>query len=273
MTAPLKVALGLAGILLAVYAVVLALLWWKQEALLFQPAPLPMDYPLATEADVHEEVLQVPGARLSVLQLRLPHPKGVVLFLHGNGGNLAGWFSATDAYRRANFDLVMPDYRGYGKSSGSIGSAAQLRSDVRAVWDSVAARYAGRRVVLYGRSLGTGLAADLGEQLTREGHAPDLTVLVSPYASMRELTQELYPWVPGALLRYPLDTSTHLPHVGGQVLLLHGDQDTLIGVEHARRLAQRVPSARLVVVPGAGHNDLHEFPLYRSELQAAFARL
>src|SRR5205085_810068 len=82
MNAPLKVGLGLAGVLLAVYAVLLALLWWKQEALLFQPAPLPMDFPLATEADVHEEVVQVPGARLSVLQLRLPHPKGVVFFLH-----------------------------------------------------------------------------------------------------------------------------------------------------------------------------------------------
>lgn len=273
MSAALKTALGIAGVVLAVYAVLLAVLWWKQEALLFQPSPLPMDYPLATESDVHEDFVQVPGARLSVLQLRLPRPKGVVVFLHGNGGNLAGWFTATDAYRRANFDLVMPDYRGYGKSSGSIRSAAQLRADVRAVWDSVAARYAGRRVVLYGRSLGTGLAADLGDQLTQEGHPPDLTVLVSPYASMRALTSELYPWVPGALLRYPLDTAAHLPGVGGRVLLLHGDEDALIPVDHARRLARTTPAARLVVVPGAGHNDLHEFPLYGTELQAELGRL
>ena len=102
-----------------------------------------------------------------MLQLKLPDPRGVVFFLHGNAGNLAGWFANADFYRRAGFDLVMPDYRGFGKSTGRIASAVQLRADVRAVWDACAAQYRGKRVVLYGRSLGTALAADLAEQLTR----------------------------------------------------------------------------------------------------------
>jgi uncharacterized protein len=140
---------------LAMYAAVLALLWWKQEALLFHPQPLAADQRLATEPDVHEEQVQVPGATLSVLHLRLREPRGVVFYLHGNAGNLAGWFSDAAFYREAGYDLVMPDYRGYGKSTGRIESPGQLRQDVRAVWDSVAPRYAGRRVVLYGRSPGT----------------------------------------------------------------------------------------------------------------------
>ncbi len=245
--------LGLAGAALLVYAGLLALLWWKQEALLFHPQPLPAGHRLATEPDVHERTVPVPGAQLSVLHLQRPGARGVVFFLHGNAGNLAGWFSNTEFYRQANFDLVMPDYRGYGKSTGAIASAQQLRSDVRAVWDSIAAQYAGRRVVLYGRSLGTGLAADLAEQLTREGRAPHLTVLVSPYSSLRELTAEFYPWVPGGLLRYPLDTARHLPNVRGPILLVHGERDTLIGMQHAQRLARIAPAARLLVVPGAGH--------------------
>jgi hypothetical protein len=127
--------------------------------------------------------------------------------------------------------------------------------------------------VLYGRSLGTGLAADLAEQLTKEGRPPDLTVLVSPYSSLRELTAEFYPWVPGGLLRYPLDTGRHLPNLRGQVLLVHGGQDSLIGVHHSERLGRAVPSARLLVVPQAGHNDLHLFPLYRDEMLKALAAL
>ena len=265
--------LWVAGAALAVYAVLLAFLWLRQESLMFYPVSLPADYPLAREPDVRERSVEVDGARLSVLQLQLPDPKGVVFFLHGNAGNLAGWFTNVDFYRQAGFDLVMPDYRGFGKSSGNISSARQLRADVRAVWNAFAPQYAGKRVVLYGRSLGTALAADLAEQLTQEGRAPDLTVLVSPYSSLRALTAEYYPWVPAWLVRYPLDTASHLPAIGGPVLLVHGERDALIGPHHARRLHALRPSARLLLVPGAGHNDIHETAPYRRELQHALGRL
>ena len=251
----------------ALYAALLAFLWWKQERLLFYPVPLPADYPLAQAPDVHERTVAVQGATLSVLHLRNRDPKGVVFFLHGNAGNLAGWFTNADFYRQAGFDLVMPDYRGFGKSTGQIASARALREDVRAVWDAVAPHYAGKRVVLYGRSLGSGLAADLAQQLSEQGRAPDLTVLVSPYTSIRALTREFYPWVPPALVRYPLDTASHLPHIRGPVLLVHGEEDSLIGVHHARRLHEVLPSARLLVLPGSGHDDVHEHPLYRPVLR------
>ena len=124
----------------ALYACVLALLWFGQERLLFLPTPLAPSYPLAREPDVHERFVDVPGARLSLLELRLPDPRGVVFFLHGNAGNLESWFVNADFYRRANFDLVMLDYRGYGKSSGRIASEEQLHGDVSAVWQQVAPR-------------------------------------------------------------------------------------------------------------------------------------
>lgn len=261
------------GCVLALYAAVLALLWWKQESLMFYPVPLPAEYRLATEPDVRERTVEVPGARLSVLHLQLPQPRGVVFFLHGNAGNLAGWFSNTEFYRQANFDLVMPDYRGFGKSSGSIASAGQLRADVRAVWDAVAAQYQGKRVVLYGRSLGTALAADLAAQLSAEARPPQLTVLVSAYSSMRALSQEFYPWVPAPLVRYPLDTASHLPRIAGPVLLVHGERDALIGVHHARRLQQVLPAARLLLVPDAGHDDIDAAALYRQHLREALDSL
>jgi hypothetical protein len=263
--------LWMAGAAVVLYGCLLAVLWWKQESLMFYPVPLPADHRLATAPDVHEKTVEVEGARLSVLHLKLPQPRGVVFFLHGNAGNLAGWFSNADFYRQANFDLVMPDYRGFGKSTGRIASARQLRRDVRAVWDSVAAQYRGRRVVLYGRSLGTALAAELAADLSAAGQPPALTVLVSPYSSMRDLTAEFYPWVPSALVRYPLDTAAHLGAIASPVLLLHGERDALIGLQHARRLQQARPSARLVVVPGAGHDDIHEHPAYRSALAQALA--
>lgn len=262
---PMLTALALAA---ALYAALLALLWFGQERLIFLPTPLAADHRLAREPDVHERLVEVDGARLSVLELRLPDPKGVVFFLHGNAGNLASWFVNAEFYRQANYDLVMLDYRGYGKSSGRIESEAQLHADVRAVWREVAPRYAGKRVVLYGRSLGTALTAALAAELQ-----PDLTMLVSPYTSMQAMARQHYPWVPGALLRYPLRTDEHLAHVRSPVLLLHGDRDELIPVAHSQALQQIAPHARLHVVPGGGHNDLQALESYLGAVRAALAAL
>src|SRR5690606_27900687 len=70
-----------------------------------------------------------------------------------------------------------------------------------------------------------------------------------------------------------LDTASHLAAIGGPVLLVHGERDALIGVHHARNLHAVRPSARLLLVPGAGHNDIHEAPRYRRELQQALVGL
>ncbi|MDO9094566.1 MAG: alpha/beta fold hydrolase [Rubrivivax sp.] len=254
--------------LLLVYGGLLALLWWKQEALLFVPQKLPAEHRFQMGSDVHESWVDVPGARLNLLHLQLPQAKGVVFFLHGNGGSLDNWFVNLDLYRRAGFDLVMLDYRGYGKSSGRIESEAQLHADVRAAWNAVAARYTGRPRVFFGRSLGTGLAVALAHEVQ-----PDLTVLVSPYFSMQALAAEHYPWVPGALLRYPLRSDLLLPQLRGPVLLVHGERDSLIEPSHSQRLLALRPQSRYVVVPGAGHNDLQGFAAYADALAVSLAAL
>ncbi len=254
--------LGTLALVLALYGVALGGLWWGQEKLLFMPDRLAQDHVLARADDIHEIRIPVAGAELSALHLRLPDPDGVVFFLHGNAGSLESWFVSPDFYRRANFDLFMIDYRGYGKSSGSISSEAQLHADVRAAWDSIAAQYAGRKRVIYGRSLGSGLAVRLAVELAGSGDAPDLTVLVSPYTSVAALTAQHYPWVPQRLLRYPLRTDALIDRVPNRLLLIHGERDTLIEPAHSQALHALVPAAQILLVPGAGHNDLQEFPAY-----------
>lgn len=251
---------------LLVYGLLLAWLYWRQERLLFMPQPLPAAHRFALGDDVHELQIEVPGARLSALHLRLPAPKGVVFFLHGNAGNLDTWFVNADFYRRAGYDLFMLDYRGYGKSTGQIDSEAQLRADVRAAWDSVAPRYRGLRRVIYGRSLGTALAAGLAVEV-----GPELTVLVSPYASMAALMRLHYPWVPARLLRYPLDTGADVARIKGPVLLLHGEQDALIPPQQAEQLLAHAPQARLQRIAGAGHNDLQNFEAYLQAMREALS--
>jgi uncharacterized protein len=262
---------------LAAYAFVLVWLYWQQESLLFRPVVIPAGQPLAgltsQGAGVREFTVDVPGAKLSGLQLKLPNPKGVVFFLHGNSGNLDSWFINTEIYRQNNMDLVMLDYRGFGKSTGQIESEAQLRADVRAVYNQIAPQYLAKKLVVYGRSLGTGLAAGLAADLYKEQTIVDMTVLVSPYISMAALTQEIYPFVPQALLRYPLRTDQVVDKSKNPLLLIHGEQDTFIPPSHSQTLKSLVPQARLMLIKDAGHNDVHKFEAYLKDFGGLLAGL
>lgn len=256
-----------------VYAGLLALLWWAQERLIFLPQRLPAEHRFEVPTGVQERWVEVPCARLNLLHLREPGARGVVFYLHGNAGSLQSWFVDVEHWRRAGLDLVMLDYRGYGKSSGRIDSEAQLHADVAAAWAQVAPEYAGRQRIVFGRSLGTGLAAALAAQAPAELR-PELTVLVSPYTSLLAVAAEQHPWVPEALLarllRYPLRTDQWLPQVQGRVALVHGGRDRLIPPEHSRRLQALVPQAQLLWLPDAGHIDLQQFDGYWAGLLRVF---
>ena len=262
-----RVALSLLGLVVLAYVVIVALVYFRQEKLIFNPVPLSPDHQF-TIPDVQEVNVPVKGAELSALHLRLPNPKGVVFFLHGNSGNLQTWLTSVDFYRRVNYDLFMIDYRGYGKSSGRIESEAQLHDDMRVAWSKIAPQYAGKKLVVYGRSLGTGLAAKLSSDVQ-----PDLTVLVSPYESLKAMGDAHYPWLPGLVNRYTMRTDQWLPAIKGPVMIEHGEVDTLIGLSHGERLKKIRAGTELVVVPGAGHNDIHKFPIYLDTLSERLKNL
>jgi len=249
------------------YAAVVGWFYVRQEEMIFRAAPLPATHRFALP-DVHEVAVQVDGATLSALHLRLPKPRGVVFFLHGSSGNLATWLTSTEYYRAANYDLFMLDYRGFGESSGRIESEAQLRADVRAAWKLVAPQYAGLRKVIYGRSLGTALAAGLSAEFR-----PDLTILVSPYCSLEQLVRSEYPFLPIATLKYRLDTCADAARLNTPLLLVHGTEDEKIPFSHSEQLREKAPQARLLPIRGAGHGNVHKFDEYNDSLVAALKAL
>ena len=141
-----RFALSLLGLAVLGYVVIVAFVYFRQEKLIFSTVPLSPDHQFSIP-DALEVKVPVTGAQLSAVHLRLPNPKGVVFFLHGNSGNLQTWLTGVDFYRRVNYDLFMIDYRGYGKSSGRIESEAQLHDDMRVAWSKVAPLYAGKKLV------------------------------------------------------------------------------------------------------------------------------
>jgi len=246
------------------YAGVLGVMYLMQERLIFRGTRLPADYRFDFAQRFEEIHVPVRGGSLDALHFTQPHPRGLVFFVHGNAGNLATWTAGIDFYRRINYDLFIFDFRGYGKSTGRIRSEEQLFADVRAAWDAIAPAYRDKPVVIYGRSLGTPLAARLAREVQ-----PRLLVLVTPFTSLVAISKRAYPFAPGWLLKYPLRTDTVMADIRCPILIVHGTQDELVPLAESERLQAlaRAPT-ELLIVDGAGHNDLQDYPSYTDGLAA-----
>lgn len=267
---------GLIGTLSLVVLIcigVMALFYLGQEKLIFQGTSLPATHQFNLP-DTTEVAIPVAGATLSALHFRQPNredTKGVIFFLHGNAGNLASWLASVDFYRANKFDLFMIDYRGFGKSTGTIQSEAQLHQDVLAAWQFIAPQYAGKKRVIFSRSLGTTLAAKLATEVN-----VDWLVMASPFYSLESLRLEYYPLMPAALMRYEFATNVWLPKITSPITILHGDSDALIDFTQAQRLQALMPQAAntvLIKINGGTHLNLQEIPAYGQALAAGLSKL
>ncbi len=255
--------LSLLSIALVLYVVGCCFLYFKQEALLFYPQKLPATYQFHFPGNYHEYPITAPdGTQLSGLLFKVKAPKGLIFFLHGNGGSLAGWGGVAATYTRLGYDVFLLDYRGYGKSQGSISSQTQLFGDVKTAYNQLKATYPEQSIVIAGYSVGTGPAAWLAAR-----HHPRLLLLHAPYYSMADMaahTIKLWPILPGWLLRYPLATNEFLQQVSAPVVLFHGDRDEVIPYQSSVRLKALLKAGdQLIRIGGGSHNGLLEEPQYQ----------
>ncbi len=253
----------LLSIAVLLYVAVCGFLYFKQESLLFYPEKLPADYQFSFPGQYREYPITAPDStQLSGLLFTIPSPKGLVFFLHGNGGSLAGWGGVAATYTRLGYDVFLLDYRGYGKSQGSVSSQAQLFGDVEAAYNQLKSAYSENKIVIVGYSVGTGPAAWLAAR-----HQPHQLLLHAPYYSMADMaahTIRLWPILPGWLLRYPLATSEYVRQVSAPVVLFHGDRDEVIPYQSSVRLrALLKPGDQLITIRGGGHNGLLARPQYQ----------
>jgi pimeloyl-ACP methyl ester carboxylesterase len=256
----MKIILIAIGVALVLYAAVCWLLYLKQESLLFFPQKLPPNYRF-TFPDPFEErwITTDDGTRLHGLLFTTDDPKGLIFYLHGNAGSLAGWGDVAAVYTRLGYDVFMLDYRGYGKSGGAISSEKQLLSDAEAAYEAIIKQYPEEQIVVLGYSLGTGLAAWLAAH-----YQPRLLILQAPYYSFQDLATHFYPLIPGVLLRYPMRTHNLLPQIKAPIVLIHGDQDEVVYYGSSLKLKPLLkPTDRLITLPGIGHNGMTETSVYQ----------
>ena len=253
-------------IILAIcYLIANVIVYFWQEKFLFKPEKLPEDFKYEYQhEDFTEHNIEVkPGVNINGVHFQLPEPRGVVLYLKGNSRSIKGWGKFAVDFLRHGFDVIMVDYRGFGKSTGRR-TEEGIKEDLQVIYDEIKKQVDEKYVILYGRSLGSGFAAKLAST-----NSPRMLILESPYYSLRKVAKRYVPFMPLSLMmRFPLRTYLWLKYVKCPIKIIHGTNDRLIPFKTAVALSKiQSDSTRLYPVLGAGHNNLHTYEEYHRFLE------
>lgn len=242
----------------------------KQESFLFYPEKLPGDFSFSFSQQAEEVFIPMAdGNRLHGLLFETPDPRGIIFYLHGNGGSLRSWGDLAPVYTGLGYNLFMLDYRGYGKSEGKIAGEALFLNDIREVYDALKSRFPQLPFVVLGYSMGTGPAAWLASQ-----NPCDLLILEAPYYSIEDLKNQWYPLVPGFLLKYKFETFRYLEQVKVPVIIFHGVQDEVISFESSVKLKHHLKKGDLFIpLQGQPHNGITYNLEYHRHLQQHLSKI
>tara|TARA_R100001369_G_scaffold51222_2_gene78046 strand:+ start:150 stop:947 length:798 start_codon:yes stop_codon:yes gene_type:complete len=250
------------------YVIIIAGMYLLQEKLIFLPTQLPQEHTYTFEQSFTEFFLEAKdGARLNALHFKVENPKGVILYFHGNAGNLDRWGEITSFFTQFNYDVVVMDYRTYGKSTGKL-SEKSLYKDAQLFYDYILKRYPENEVTVYGRSLGTTFAAYVAS-----ANNPKKLILETPFYSMTDVAKKRFPVLPVAqLLKYRFPTNTYMNKTNCPVVIFHGTDDDVVPYESGKKLAETLPKDRLnfISIPEGGHNNLIEFQEYKDSIEEVF---
>lgn len=240
--------------LLIGYLAVLGLMMAMEDSLIYFPSVYPDGYwnpPGLEFEDARFEAAD--GTKLHGWYVPASNPRAVILFAHGNAGNLSHRFEILEMLHRLQVSVLIFDYRGYGRSEGSPSEAGVLQ-DARAArrWLAERAGVNESQIVLLGESLGGGVLVDLAAS-----DGARALVLQNTFTSLADVAKFHYPWLPIKLLmRSQFDSLAKIGRYHGPLLQFHGDADTIIPLVLGKRLhaAAKGPK-QLVIIPGGDHND------------------
>jgi len=247
-------------IVVSAYVVINVIVYYAQEKFLFKPEKLPVDFEFkypnqkATEYNIELDA----GVNINSVHFSVDNPKGVVMYLKGNSRSIKGWGKFAIDFTRLKYDVVMVDYRGFGKSTGRRTERA-IKDDLQKVYNRIKSRVDQKYIVIYGRSMGSGFATKLAST-----NNPRMLILESPYYSMMRIAKRYIPFMPISIaMRFPIRTYKWIQYVNCPIKIIHGTSDRLVPFNNAIELTKiRQKYARLYPIVRGGHNDLHTFEDY-----------
>lgn len=241
--------------------------YWLQDRLMFHPEKLPANKPYDFSAPHREIQMQLnEETSISVVQFLTTGslPKGVVLYFHGNRKNIAWYASYASSFTKNGYEVWMMDYPGFGKSTGVL-SEQNLYEEAAQLYIMALSKFDAHRIIIYGKSLGTGIASWLASKRTAQQ-----LILETPYYSITSLARHYIPIYPvNTLMRYKLPVYKYLALVNAPVTIFHGTSDNVIPYHNAERLMAIIqPKDKFITIEHGGHNDLSTYPQFNRQLDS-----
>lgn len=260
--------LVLAG-MAVIYLVLCILASCFQESLLFHPEKLAKNHVFTSDKKFEEWNIPTGDGEVNALYFPmdscLQASKGVILYLHGNAGSLEEWKDVSRTFSQMPYSLCLIDYRGYGKSTGAY-SENGFYTDAQAAYDMLKKKFPKAPITVYGRSIGTGIAAHLASK-----NPVDRLVLESPYYSIADIAKHIFPILPyDIILSYKFPTAAYLKKVNCPVFIVHGSADDVIPLKSCLKIQRELgEKVNLTIVSEGAHNNLSQFEEYHSFLNKA----
>lgn len=258
------------------YAALVAGVYLFQSRLLYlpeMPSRALMADPGALGLDYQDVALQTDdGVALHGWYVPAPGARRALLFFHGNAGNISHRLDSIRIFHDLGLDVLIIDYRGYGRSEGSPSEQGTYR-DAQAAWRYLIEERGmdPGQIVMFGRSLGAAVAAWLAAR-----HPPGALILESAFRSVPAMAAELYPWLPVrwlARLRY--DTEAYVSRVQAPVLVIHSREDEIVPFAHGQAIHEAAGEPKSLLRLRGGHNDgfMVSADAYRAGLAEFLRRL
>ena len=253
-------------VIVVVYCVVGIALYYLQDKILFHPEVVSKDQPYQFTAPFKEVNLPYNATtNINIVQFNTTgNPKGVVLYFHGNMKNISHYARFAPEFTRNGYEVWMIDYPGFGKSTGEF-VEKNLYDWALILYKLARARFSKDSIVIYGKSFGTGIAAQLASvRDTRR------LILETPYYSLPSIVKQYAPIYPvNQMIKFKIPTYQSLQNVEAPITIFHGTSDWTIWHSNAQSLSKFLkPGDEFVSIEGGNHNNLHEFKLFQEKLDS-----
>lgn len=253
-------------LIIIVYSLVGIALFYLQNKMLLHPQPLPADHVFKFDYSFKE--LNIPLSKTDTVNIIRFIPaddtvaKGAVIYFHGNAGNVEHYSDCVKLFLDNNYEVWMPDYPGFGKSRGDI-TELKLNEEAYQVKRLANQYYPDSNIIVYGRSFGTGIAANLSSSVKVKQ-----LVLEAPYYSIPDLFSSYVPIYPMAsMANFKFPVGEYLKEVECPVTIFHGTIDEVIPSKSSIKLKSSLKTNdRLILIRNGKHNDLSSSDVYKKTM-------
>ena len=254
-------------LIVVVYSIIGIALYFLQDQLLFHPIAVQKDSVYQFSQPYKELFIPIDAAtNVNIIQFTVADTvcKGVVLYFHGNRTNISRYEPFAKNFTKNNYSVWMIDYPGFGKSTGKL-TEGILYEEALQMYKLARVHYEPNQIVIYGKSIGTGIAAQLAS--IRDCKR---LLLETPYNGLASLVNNwLWMYPVKRMIHYQLPTYEYISKVTAPISIFHGTDDGVIPLSNASQLKSKLkPLDEFIVIKNGIHNNLNSFPIMQQKLDS-----